>query len=68
MSEEEEEEVSEGDVTTAEPIFHGDDEVEDHPDVFLTFIYKGSKRGREADEAGGQSQRPRARPRYIPGM
>jgi len=65
-----------GDVSTAEPIIDRDDEVEDHQDVFPAFMYKGrSKRGREADgaaEAGGQTQRPRARPRYvgryIPGM
>jgi len=80
-SEEEElEEESEGDVSTAEPNIDGEDEVEDHQDVFPTLIYyKGrSKRGREpgegceAGETGGQSQRPRARPRYteryIPGM
>jgi len=77
--EEESESEDEGDVSTAEPNIDDDDEVEDHQDAFPTFIYyEGrSKRGREpgeaneggeADEAGGQSQRPRARPRYIPGM
>ena len=65
----ESESESEGDVSTAELNIDGDDEVEDHQDVFPTLIYyKGrSKRGREPgepDEAGGQSQRRR----YIPGM
>jgi len=72
--EKEEEEVMEEDdiVSTTAPIIDGGDEVEDHQDVFPSLIYTGrSKRVREADvadEAGGQSQRPRPRPRYIPGM
>jgi len=43
--------------------------VEDVFPTSINHIGKGvNKRGHEPDGTGGQNQRPRARPRYIPGM